>query len=134
MSARVTYICDLCIEHGKQLLFNPTLPTPPPPPADVAPAMDITTDEASSVVDPPAHHVIEPPQNNDVELMDLLDNVMEKLKNSQQFSDPVMTKICSLAAIIGNKFVGEKMTSEYDTLFKYYKRYNWHSFYGFKSL
>ena len=118
MSSRATYICDLCIEHGKDLLFKTTRPTLPPPPADVAPTMDITPDEAA---DPPAHHVIEPPRNNDAELMALLDDVTEKLQNNQQFSDAVMSKICSLVAIIGSKFVGEKLASEYDTLFKYYK-------------
>ena len=105
VSERAKYLCNLCINHGKT--FLPSVP-------DVPTAVHLVGDLHEE-------NVQNPVSEEEVELVQLLDNVIEKLSSFKRKSPAVNERVQALVAVIGRTLVAPNIINEYPMLQSKYK-------------
>ena len=112
MGLPISYVI-LCLEHAKSLI-------------DTENAMSIVN-EVNEVVEKEVldanmeiaardTSLVEKDNDDDVELIQMIDSIINKLNEKKSFSSNVHKKINSLVNIIGTKFVGDLIGKEYASL------------------
>ena len=113
MGARAKYVCNVCLRHGRFLLTGTDINTPGDSVSSVADD-DVDVDDAEMVADTDD-------SADDAQIINLIDTLIERLASKNDHSDSVTKKVCSLAAVLGTYFVGNKLSAEYESLQHLYK-------------
>ena len=113
-----SYVCDICIEHGKYLMAEGTEKV----------ASDVRLKKF--VVENAPQDAVVPDTDDSDMVIEKIDEVMAKIRmncTKRVWSERVKQKVSELASLIGKVFVGDLIGDEYNQIQSLYKNANYMS-------